>query len=170
MKKRRVISVLLVIGIFYFAFMILDRTLSIIYGFNFQPYGPYMPPGFTFWGHIGNGSAAALCLYPTFKLYDFGTKKGIAFLRVLPFIIFATIGALIPYLNDAEHLVKNNMGHTIPVYILANDLYVFLFGLLAYRVARLIRAKLILVLILAAIFVCIHFILYSPMFPEFYWS
>jgi hypothetical protein len=39
-KKDSVVSALLTIGIFYFSFMILDRVLSLIYGFNFQPYGP----------------------------------------------------------------------------------------------------------------------------------
>ena len=75
-KKETVASFLLVIGIFYFSFMILDRLLSLIYGFNFQPYGPYMPPGFTIWGHLLNGSAAAFGLFLTFKLYGYGEKKG----------------------------------------------------------------------------------------------
>ena len=116
-----------------------------------------------------NGSAAALGLYITFKVYDYGTRKGILFLRILPFIIFAIIGAVIPYLNDAEHLTKNAMEHTLPVYLLANDLYVFLTGLITYKVARSIRAKLILVIVLATIFACLHFLAYAPMFPGFYW-
>ncbi len=170
MKKKRLISVLLVIGIFYFSFMILDRVLSIIYGFNFQPYGSYVPPGFTFWGHIGNGSVAALGLFLTFKLYDYGTKRRIMFLRVLPFLIFAAVGALIPYFNDSEHLAKNNMSGTLPVYLLANDLYVFFTGVLAYRVARSNRVRVIAVVVMLVIFMCVHFLVYAPMFPEFYWS
>ncbi|MBO3803833.1 MAG: hypothetical protein JTT11_08220 [Candidatus Brockarchaeota archaeon] len=59
---RSFTSALAAIGIFYLSFMILDRILSIIYSFNFQPYGPDMPPGFTIWGHAFNGSAAALGL------------------------------------------------------------------------------------------------------------
>jgi hypothetical protein len=31
----RAVSVVLVIGLFYFSFMILDRLLSLAYGFNF---------------------------------------------------------------------------------------------------------------------------------------
>jgi len=89
-----------------------------------------MPLGFTFWGHIFNGSAAALGLFLTFKLYDYGKKKRVLYLRILPFLIYVAIGALIPYINDAQHLEKHGMGSTIPVYIVANDLYVFLFGLL----------------------------------------
>lgn len=170
MKKKRLISVLLVICIFYFSFLILDRVLSIIYGFNFQPYGSYVPPGFTFWGHIANGSAAALGLFLVFKLYDYGTRKRILFLRILPFLIFAAIGALIPYFADAEHLAKNNMAGTLPVYLLANDLYVFLTGVLAYRVAKSNRAKAIAAAVMMAIFICVHFLVYAPMFPEFYWS
>jgi len=170
MKKKRLVSVLLVIGIFYFSFMILDRVLSIIYGFNFQPYGSYAPPGFTFWGHIGNGSAAALGLFLTFKLYDYATKRRIIFLRILPFLIFAAVGALIPYFNDSEHLAKNNMSGTLPVYLLANDLYVFLTGMLAYRIARVNRVRVIVVAVMVVIFACVHFLVYAPMFPEFYWS
>jgi len=170
MVRKRLVSVLLVVGIFYLSFMILDRSLSIIYGFNFQPYGPYAPPGFAIWGHIGNGSAAALVLFLTFKLYDYATKRRIIFLRVLPFLIFAAIGALIPYFADSEHLTKNNMADTLPIYLLANDLYVFLTGVLAYRVARSNRVRVIVVALLMVIFMCVHFLVYAPMFPEFYWS
>jgi hypothetical protein len=167
---RRLASIILVIGIFYFAFMILDRSLSLVYGFNFQPYGPGMPPGFTYWGHIANGSAAALGLLLTFWVYDYGKRKNNLFLKILPFVIFAIIGALIPYFNDASHLEKNGMGHTLPYYIIANDLYVFFFGFLAYRLARSNFARVIAVLVLALIFIVIHFVLYAPRFPEFYWS
>jgi hypothetical protein len=169
-KLRRLISIILVIGIFYFSFMILDRALSLIFGFNFQPYGPHMPPGFTFWGHLANGSAAALGLFLTFKIYDYGKKKDILFFKILPFVIFGIIGALIPYMNDSNHLEKNGMGHTLPYYVIANDLYVFFTGFLAYRVARSNKARSILLLALAIIFVIIHFLFYAPMFPEFYWS
>ena len=169
MKKEKAIRILLVGGIFYFSFMVLDRALSVIYGFNFQPYGPYAPPGFPIWGHIGNGSIAAFCLYVVFKLYDYGTKKGILFLRILPFIIFAIIGALIPYFNDSQHLAKHDMSHTLPLYLIVNDLYVFLTGFLTYKVAKPIRAKLIFLLIMAIAFLCLHFLAYAPMFPDFYW-
>jgi len=74
LEKETAISALLVIGVFYFSFMILDRALSLIYGFNFQPYGPHMPLGFTFWGHIFNSSLAALGLFITFKLYNYGKE------------------------------------------------------------------------------------------------
>ena len=60
--RDRVLNVFLVLGIFYFGFMNLDRMLSLFYGFNFQPYGEYVPRGFTYWGHLGNGSLAALGL------------------------------------------------------------------------------------------------------------
>jgi len=80
-RKENVASLLLTIGIFYFSFMVLDRLLSIIYGFNFQPYGAHMPPGFTIWGHLFNGSMAALGLFLTFKLFDYGKKKAGVFCR-----------------------------------------------------------------------------------------
>ena len=37
--RDKVLSICLVLGIFYFGFMNLDRLLSLRYGFNFQPYG-----------------------------------------------------------------------------------------------------------------------------------
>ena len=80
-RKETAASLLLVIGIFYFSFMILDIVLSLIYGFDFQPYGPYMPTGFTIWGHLLNGSAAAFGLFLTFKLYDYGKKRANFFCR-----------------------------------------------------------------------------------------
>ncbi len=107
LKKETVASLLLTIGILYFSFMVLDRLWSIIYGFNFQPYGAHMPPGFILWGYVFNGSIAALGLFLTFKLYGYGEKKGKRFLQVLALGIFFAVGALIPYMNDAEHLTKN---------------------------------------------------------------
>ena len=169
MKKKTAIKVLLVVGIFYFSFGVLDRSLSVIYGFNFQPYGPYAPRGFPIWGHIGNGSIAALCLLFVFKLYDYGTNKGVLFLRILPFVLFAIIGALIPYFADSQHLTKHGMGHTLPVYLIANDLYVFSIGFLTYKVAKPARVKLVFLLLVAVAFFCLHFLVYVPMFPEFYW-
>jgi len=129
-----------------------------------------MPLGFTFWGHIFNGSATALGLFLTFKLYDYGTKQRVLYLRILPFPIYVAIGALIPYINDAQHSEKHDMGSTIPVYILANDLYVFLFSLLVYRVVKSNKMKPVLLVALFAAFLLIHFILCVPTFPEFYWS
>ncbi len=169
MKTERTIRVLLVVGIFYFSFMVLDRALSIIYGFNFQPYGDYVPPGFAVWGHIGNGSAAALGLFLVFRLYDYGTGKGNLFLRILPFVLFAVIGALIPYFADSQHLAKNGMEHTLPVYLAANDLWVFLVGFFTYKIARSKKVKLVLLLVFAIAFVILHFLFYMPAFPDFYW-
>jgi len=169
-KKETVAAILLTIGIFYFSFMVLDRVLSIIYGFNFQPYGPNMPPGFTIWGHVLNGSAAALGLFLTFKLFDYGEKKRMWFLQVLALGIFFAVGAVIPFMNDAEHLTKNGQAATIPIYVIANDLYVFFWGLLTYRIARSIKTKAVLLSTLFSVFLIVHFVFYAPMFPEFYWS
>ena len=170
LKKETVASLLLTIGIFYFSFMVLDRVLSIIYGFNFQPYGAYMPPGFTIWGHVFNGSVAALGLFLTFKLFDYGKNRRMWFLQVLALGIFLAIGALIPFMNDAEHLTKNGQAATIPIYVITNDLYVFFWGLLTYRMARSIKAKAVVLSVLFFVFLVVHFVFYAPMFPEFYWS
>jgi hypothetical protein len=169
-KKETLAAVLLTIGVFYLSFLILDRLLSIIYGFNFQPYGAHMPAGFTIWGHILNGSAAALGLFLTFKLFDYGEKKGMRFLQVLALGIFFAVGAVIPFMNDAEHLTNHGQAGTIPIYVIANDLYVFFFGLLTYRIARSIKAKAIVLSTLFFVFLVVHFVFYAPMFPEFYWS
>jgi hypothetical protein len=169
-KKETVAAVLLTIGVFYLSFMILDRVLSIIYGFNFQPYGPNMPPGFTIWGHVLNGSAAALGLFLTFKLFDYGEKKRMWFLQVLALGIFFAVGAVIPFMNDAEHLTKNGQAATIPIYVIANDLYVFFWGLVTYRLARPIKTKAVVLGTLFFVFLVVHFVFYAPMFPEFHWS
>ena len=166
----RAVSVVLVIGLFYFSFMILDRLLSLAYGFNFQPYGPYVPPGFTIWGHAANGSLAALGLYITFRIYDHGKSKGSAGLQALGLLIFGVIGAAIPYMNDAEHLVKNGAGSTLLVYLAFNDLYVFGVGVLAYRYAKSNRRRFFALAGLGFLFMIIHFGFYARMFPEFYWS
>jgi hypothetical protein len=170
LKKETVASLLLTIGIFYFSFMVLDRVLSIIYGFNFQPYGAYMPPGFTIWGHVFNGSMVALGLFLTFKLFDYGGNRRMWFLQVLALCIFFAVGALIPFMNDAEHLTKNGQAATIPIYVIANDLYVFFWGLLTYRMARSIKTKAVVLSTLFFVFLIVHFVFYAPMFPEFYWS
>jgi hypothetical protein len=129
-----------------------------------------MPPGFTIWGRIFNGSMAALGLFLTFKLYDFGGKKGRRFLQDLALCIFFAVVALIPLMNDAEHLTKNGQAATIPIYVIANDLHVFFWGLLPYRMPRSIKAKAVVLSTLFFVFLIVHFVFYALMFPEFYWS
>ena len=166
----RAISVVLVIGLFYFSFMTLDRLLSLAYGFNFQPSGSYVPPGFTIWGHAANGSMAALGLYITFRIFDHGKSRGSAGLQGLGLLFFFVIGVVIPYVNDAEHLLKNGVGSTLPAYLAFNDLYVFGVGVLAYRYAKSSRRRVLALACLGLLFLIIHFGLYVRMFPEFYWS
>ncbi|MBS7615293.1 hypothetical protein KEJ18_06155 [Candidatus Bathyarchaeota archaeon] len=144
--------------------------MSLIYGFNFQPYGPHMPLGFTLWGHLFNGSAAAIILFSVFRVYDYGKRKGIPYLQVLPLCTFFVIGALIPYMNDASHLTKHGQASTIPFYVVANDLYVFWWGLLAYKVATTNKKKVAVLTVLCCLFLIVHYFFYVPRFPEFYWS
>ncbi len=92
--------------------MNLDRLLSLIYGFNFQPYWEYAPRGFTYWGHLANGSMAATALFLTFKLDEVGRRRG---------------NRLIQYVGYAA-------------------------------------------LFLGLVFLFIHFLVYAPRFPGFYWS
>ena len=168
--RDRVLSFFLVLGIFYFGFMNLDRLLSLVYGFNFQPYGEYVPQGFTYWGHLANGSMAATGLFITFKLDEVGREKGNRLIQYIGYLIYAFIGAYIPYMNDAEHLAKNGAGGTLIPYLLANDIYVFTMGWLSYRGANTVRKKAYAVTLLGTAFMVIHFFIYAPRFPEFYWS
>jgi len=84
--------------------------------------------------------------------------------------IYFTIGAIIPYMNDAAHLARHGAENTLPAYILANDLYVFWWGLLMFRMARSTRQRALIFGAMFTIFLVIHFAIYVPMFPEFYWS
>ncbi|MBT0159034.1 hypothetical protein G4O51_03520 [Candidatus Bathyarchaeota archaeon A05DMB-2] len=73
-------------------------------------------------------------------------------------------------MNDAEPLTKNGQAATIPIYVIANDLYVFFWGLLTYRIARSIETKALVLSTLFFAFLIVHSVFYAPMFPEFYWS
>ena len=168
--RGNILSICLVLGIFYFGFMNLDRLLSLIYGFNFQPYGEYVPSGFTYWGHLANGSAAATGLFLTFKLDEIGRKRGNRLIQYSGYVFYAFIGAYIPYMNDAEHLAKNGAGNTLIPYLLGNDIYVFSMGWLGYRRANTVKKKIYAVAVLGVTFLVIHFLFYAPRFPEFYWS
>ncbi len=168
--RGRVLNVFFVLGIFYFGFMNLDRLLSIVYGFNFQPYGEYVPRGFTYWGHLGNGSLAALGLFITFKLEEIGITRGNKVIQYSGYAFYAFIGAYIPYMNDADHLVRHGAGNTLILYLIANDIYVFLMGWTAYRLCNTTRKKAFAVALLALVLLVVHFLLYAPRFPEFYWS
>ena len=170
LRKETVASAFLTIGVFYFSFMILNRVLSIIYGFNFQPFGPDLPLGFTFWGHLLNGSAAASGLFVSFKIYDYGKERNIVLLQVLALCVYFATGAVIPYVTDAVHLMKHGAGDTLAMYVAANDLYVFFWGFLMFRVTKTVKKKATVLGVLFAAFVTVHFVLYAPMFPEFYWS
>lgn len=167
---ERLVSIMLVLLIFYFGFMNLDRILSLVYGFNFQPYGEYVPSGFTLWGHLANGSGAAAGLYLTFKLDEIGRKRGNRLIQYIGYVIYGVIGAYIPYMNDAEHLANHGAWDTLIPYLIANDLYVFGLGYLAYRTADTNRKRMMAVIVLAFFFLVIHFLFYAPRFPEFYWS
>jgi hypothetical protein len=113
---------------------------------------------------------AALGLYLTFKIFDHGKSKGSAGLQALGLLIFFVIGAVIPYMNDAEHLTKNGAGSTLLIYLAFNDLYVFCVGVLAYRYAKSNRRRFFALACLGFLFLVIHFGFYARMFPEFYWS
>ena len=166
---RSIITTLLILCVYCLSFMILDRTLSIYYGFNFQPYGDYAPTGFPVWGHFLNGSAAALGAFLVFKLYDYGEKKGKFYISALSILFLLLIGAVIPYSNDIEHLIKNGAESTVVSYVIFNDLYVLFWGVLMYRISKTNQGKLLVLGILLIVFLCIHHFLYLPRFPEFYW-
>ena len=126
--KDKILSICLTLGIFYFGFMNLDRVLSLIYGFNFQPYSEYAPQDFTYWCHLANGSSAAAGIFLTFKLDEVGRKRGNRLIQYNGYAVYAFIGAYIPYMNDGEHLAKNGAANTLFPYLLGNDIYVFAMG------------------------------------------
>lgn len=72
-------------------------------------------------------------------------------------------------MNDIEHLTKNGREDTIVAYVIFNDLYVFFWGVLMYKLVKSNRGKLFVACVLLILFVLIHHFLYSPSFPEFYW-
>jgi len=168
LSKKYTIYILVVVLIFYLSFMILDRLLSIIYGFNFQPFGPSMPPGFSIWGHLFNGSLAAFALYLVFKAYDHWDKKRRNILKFLPIFIFFVVGALVPYMNDFSYLVENGVGNTVFAYVIFNDIYLFLVGFFTFKKSNTLKKKIIMLISLFIIFVVVHFF-YTQSFPEFYW-
>ncbi|MEM2885320.1 MAG: hypothetical protein QXF24_04440 [Thermoproteota archaeon] len=92
------------------------------------------------------------------------------FLRAFAIGTSLAVCALIPYMADSEHLAKNGQAATIPIYVAANDLYVFWRGLMTHKLLKSVRAKAIALGALFLSFLMVHFALYAPMYPEFYWS
>jgi len=167
----RVLQAAYAIIAMYLFFMILDRLLSVIFGYNFQPYGPYVPPGFTIWGHLFNGSMAIFGVWIWLKLLDLAGRGkhplalGAAATAVALFPLF-----WIPYSADADHLIKHSSGGLIPLYVLANAAYVAVAGVVTLRLIKSKKWRLVLLLSLFAAFLLVHFALYAPMFFEFRWT
>jgi hypothetical protein len=154
----------------YFFFMILDRLLSVAFGHNFQPYGSYVPPGFTVWGHLFNGSLAVFDVWAWLKLLGrAGRSKRPWPWRAVVTAVLMVPAFLIPYGNDAEYLTKLGFGGAIPLYVMANAAYVVLAGIVSLKLARSKWGAALLLALLAA-FLLFHFIVYAPMFPEFQWT
>ncbi len=155
----------------YFFFMILDRVLSVVFGFNFQPYGSHVPPGFTLWGHLANGSMAIFGVWAMLKIWDVaGRSRHPAILRAADIALFLPIFLWIPYNNDATHLISHGYGYVIPLYAVANAIYVVGAGVAILRLVTSPKWRLALLGGLFATFLLVHFALYAPMFPEFQWT
>ncbi len=170
-KIRSVTTILYVIIAMYFFFMILDRLLSVVFGFNFQPYGSNVPPGFTLWGHLANGSMAIFGVWAMLKIWEvMGRSKHSVILKTANILLFLLIFLWIPYNNDATHLISHGCGDLIPLYAVANAIYVVGAGVAILRLATSTKWRLALLGGLVATFLFIHFALYAPMFPEFQWT
>jgi hypothetical protein len=170
-KREAIGSALYALAAMYLFFMILDRMLSAIFGFNSQPYGPYAPLGFALWGHLGNGSLALLGMWLLVKVWALvGRRRHPWVLRALALVAFVSIYLWIPYNNDANHLIKNGRGDAISLYVVANSLYVLIAGLSSLRLAASVRWKSALLGLLFLAFLLVHFVLYVPMFPDFQWT
>lgn len=171
LDRSTVATALYAIIAMYFFFMILDRVLSVTFGFNFQPYGSYVPPGFTLWGHLANGSMALFVVWAMLKIWDVaGCSKHPAILRAADIALFLPIFLWIPYHNDATHLILHGCGDVIPLYAVANAIYVAGAGVAVLRFVTSTKWRLILLVGLFATFLFIHFVIYAPMFPEFQWT
>jgi hypothetical protein len=169
MKREKVLSALLILAVFYFSFMILDRFLSLIYGINMQPYEDNYPTGFAIWGHLINGSAAAIVLYSLFRLYDFGKAKGSKGLRFLAVAVIIFLLTVIPYSGDASYMIDDGLGGLVVFHVIFNALYVFFWGLLLFKLKTAIKQQMVILIVMIVAFLLIHYLLYAPSFPEFRW-
>jgi len=171
LDRSTVTTALYAIIAMYFFFMILDRVLSVVFGFNFQPYGSHVPPGFTLWGHLANGSMAIFGVWAMLKIWDVaGRSRHPAILRAADIALFLPIFLWIPYNNDATHLISHGYGYVIPLYAVANAIYVVGAGVAILRLVTSPKWRLALLGGLFATFLLVHFALYAPMFPEFQWT
>jgi len=169
--KSAVIFALYAITAMYLFFMILDRVLSLIFGFNFQPYGSYFPPGFTLWGHFANGTMAISGTWIMLKVWDFvGGSKYQVILRAADLLLAISISLWIPYNNDAAYLISRGHGDVIPLYVVANAIYVLGAGVITLRFVASDKWRLVLLAVLLVAFLTVHFVFYAPMFPEFRWT
>ncbi|MFH1821524.1 MAG: hypothetical protein ABH852_03670 [Methanobacteriota archaeon] len=170
MRARAAYAAYAIIAMYFF-FMILDRLLSLIFGYNFQPYGSYVPPGFTLWGHLFNGALALFGVWLWLKLLELaGRSKHRWIFSLAVSAVTLTPMFLIPYNNDADHLIKHGSGGVIPWYVLANVAYVAVAGVVTLKLVKATKWRLAFLLALFAAFLLIHFLLYAPMFPEFQWT
>ncbi len=171
LDRSTVTTALYAIIAMYFFFMILDRALSVIFGFNFQPYGSHVPPGFTLWGHLANGSMAIFGVWAMLKIWDVtGRSRHPVILRAVVIVLFSSLFLWIPHNNDATHLISHGAGDVIPLYVVTNALYVVGAGVAILRLVTSTKWRLALIGGLFATFLFIHFALYAPMFPEFQWT
>ncbi|MEM2874780.1 MAG: hypothetical protein QW567_01980 [Candidatus Hadarchaeales archaeon] len=155
----------------YFFFMILDRLTSLILGANFQPYGAGVPPGFTIWGHLINGSFTLLGVWIWLRLWCItGKHRHRWILRTASSSVILLPYFLIPYLADADYLVKLGRGGLIPLHVIGNALYVFGAGILILRGTMSVKRRMFLLACLFVAFLFVHFVLYAPRFPEFAWT
>lgn len=170
LRERAATAAYAVIAMYFF-FMILDRVLSLVYGSNFQPYGPSVPPGFTIWGHMFNGSMALLGVWAWLKLWELGGRIKYKWVLRVAVTLVALVPMLwIPYNNDADYLVRLGHGNTIPLYMVVNAAYVWGAGIVTLKQFTTTKRRIILLLCLFAAFLFVHFVLYAPRFPEFRWT
>ena len=166
--RPRFLSTVLAVLSMGLSFMVLDRLLTVFYGFNFQPYGPDMPPAFPIWGHLGNGAAALLGVWLTVTGWRWARGRRYAWLvRAAVSLIALGVMVWIPYNNDAEHLAKHGESVTLPLYLAFNAAYVFGAGWLAVILRN--RWRLVMIVVLVIFVLVLHFAFYLPIVPGFHW-
>lgn len=122
------------------------------------------------WGEVARVLQYHGAEHKAINAYEAGRKRGNRIIQYIGYVFFGVIGTYIPYMNDAEHLLNHGAYGTLRPYLLANVLYVFGLGYLAYRAADTNGKRIKAVIVLAAVFLLVHLLFYAPRFPEFYWS
>ena len=149
----------------FFANLILDRLLSIIFSKNFAPY-ENIPPFYPIWFVLGN-VLGVLVFVIAWWYWDYSKKwmKGIIVVILILFII--ALGTFAEW-NKPE-ILNLDFWEFMPVLWIL--MIVLFFGVFVLSTkAKSIISKVGLIVIFFIIFAVVHWGFYLPMFPGFNWA